>query len=360
LDLLLLTQGWRRYIWNEENLKSSASDNKPVIFDWTEGEVKATRKQKKAKEMLQIVMAFNTGENDIKDFIVADSQGRFKIMPIHLKTWQGEYVYLKPMAAEDVGSRINLDKPFETINNILDLKQTMYPLPIQLHAENEEPVRPYVIAPNVIELGEVTVRVKGIKLFRDKYMGHLDSLVKLDLNDDWVCPHGFLHNYRQGYFHCVGSSPPYHQCCADSLKAKPVEGKMYRLVQYEDVGRSDGRWVLTDLSDVEYHYPKFTEEELLKMNNLYRVKAYYNVREFYQPNYDKADSTSMIPDYRNTLLWAPTVLTDRNGEAQLEFFCSDIYTGFVGIIEGVSGDGKLGSDSFEFKVLKTKPFGWEK
>ena len=68
----------------------------------------------------------------------------------------------------------------------------------------------------------------------------------------------------------------------------------------------------------------------------------------------------MIPDYRNTLLWAPTVLTDRNGEAQLEFFCSDIYTGFVGIIEGVSGDGKLGLESFEFKVLKTKPFGWEK
>jgi hypothetical protein len=54
------------------------------------------------------------------------------------------------------------------------------------------------------------------------------------------------------------------------------------------------------------------------------------------------------------------VLTNRNGEAQLEFFCSDIYTGFVGIIEGVSGDGKLGSETFEFKVLKTKPFGWEK
>jgi hypothetical protein len=54
------------------------------------------------------------------------------------------------------------------------------------------------------------------------------------------------------------------------------------------------------------------------------------------------------------------VLTDRNGEAQLEFFCSDIYTGFVGIIEGVSGDGKLGSETFEFEVLSTKPFAWEK
>ena len=68
----------------------------------------------------------------------------------------------------------------------------------------------------------------------------------------------------------------------------------------------------------------------------------------------------MIPDYRNTLPWATNVLTDRNGEAQLELFCSDIYTGFVGIIEGVSGEGMLGSEEFEFKVVKTKPFGWEK
>jgi len=44
----------------------------------------------------------------------------------------------------------------------------------------------------------------------------------------------------------------------------------------------------------------------------------------------------------------------------IEFFCSDIHTGFVGIVEGVSGDGKLASETFEFKVLKTKPFGWEK
>jgi hypothetical protein len=50
----------------------------------------------------------------------------------------------------------------------------------------------------------------------------------------------------------------------------------------------------------------------------------------------------MMPEYRNTLLWSPSVLTERNGEAKLEFFCSDIFTGFVGIIEGVSGDGKLG------------------
>lgn len=341
LDLLLLTHGWRRYTWNEENLKLSTGDKKPVIFDWTEGEVKATRKQKKAQEMQQIVMAFNAGENDLKDFIVADSKGRFKIMPIHLKIWQGEYVYLKPMAAEDIGSRINLDNPFQTINNILDLKETIYPLPNKILAENEVLVRPYVVAPNVIELGEVTVKGKGAKPFRDKYMGQLDSIARLELNDDYVC--------KQGYLNCRAH-------VNDTTNTKPIEGEIYNIVEYKDV---NGITIVADAYIIEYHYPKFTEEELLKMNNLYRVKAYYSEREFYQPNYDKESENDFLPDTRNTLVWAPSVITNEKGEATLEIFCSDVNTGFIGNIEGVSADGLLGTKNFEFTVQKLKPFKWE-
>ncbi len=189
-------------------------------------------------------------------------------------------------------------------------------------------------------------------------MGQLDSIAKLDLNDDWVCKHGFLHNYKPGYAHLVGSGPPY-RICSDTIVARPIEGKTYQLVKYEDVGRQDGKWILTDLISVEYHYPEFTDDELLKMNNLCRVKAYYGKREFYQPNYDKESASDVLPDTRNTLLWAPSVVTDEKGEATLEFFCSDINTGFVGKIEGVGGNGLLGTGDFEFIVRKTKPFKWE-
>jgi hypothetical protein len=106
-----------------------------------------------------------------------------------------------------------------------------------------------------------------------------------------------------------------------------------------------------------YYNPNqhFTEEELLARNNLSRIKAYYVRREFYEPKYDNTDLLNdPSPDYRNTLLWKPMVVTDEKGEATLEFFCSDINTGFVGRIEGVSGEGLLGKSDFEFSVYNPK------
>jgi hypothetical protein len=61
-----------------------------------------------------------------------------------------------------------------------------------------------------------------------------------------------------------------------------------------------------------------------------------------------------LPDFRNTLLWEPSVITDDKGEATLTFFCSDIYTDFIGRIEGVGGDGLLDSQYFKFTVRKLK------
>jgi hypothetical protein len=84
------------------------------------------------------------------------------------------------------------------------------------------------------------------------------------------------------------------------------------------------------------------------------VKAYYGPREFYKPNYDQETGDASIPDYRNTLLWEPSIVTDEKGEATLSFFCSDINSDFVGRIEGVGGDGLLGAGFFKFTVRKLK------
>lgn len=344
LDLLLLTQGWRRYVWGEENLKTYWEAKQPVIFDGTEGEVHATRKQKKAPVVEQFVMAFNPEENKNSDLIITDSTGRFTVAPVHLKTWQGGYVYLKPLGPPEFEPRISLTDPFQTIDAIRKFKEINYPLPNSADTAKEMVAHPYVVGSlNEIELGEVMVVGKKINPFRGKYMGHLDSLAKLDLCTDYECSEGCSELNCQ--FHTIDKSH------------KPVEGKEYckRIGVNLEKGYYTG-----DECGIIYHYPKYTEEQLLKMNNLSRVKAYYIHREFCQPNYDKGSDDYFSPDSRNTLLWAPSVVTNEKGEATLEFFCSDINTSFVGKIEGVSGEGLLGSKDVEFTVLKMKPFKWEK
>ena len=95
----------------------------------------------------------------------------------------------------------------------------------------------------------------------------------------------------------------------------------------------------------------YTEEELLRMNNIFRTKGYYSKREFYQPN--EVDMQSSIPDARNVLLWVPDIITDEQGCAEINFFCSDINTGFIGVIEGTDGTGNIGSSHCKFRVMKS-------
>lgn len=347
LDLLLLTQGWRRYVWNEQELEENSKNSQQVISDGVKGKVTATKNIKKAPKGNQVLSIFNPAKGDDKYILLADSTGNIEVAPAHLKLGQGGYVYFKPLSAEEYEFRLTTEKPFDAINNLLSKKSICYPLP-SAQTEKMTESRPYLPGPSIIELGEVMIKGEQKVQFRDKYMGYLDSLAKVhfDMGDYVGSPCGILN--------C-----PVHE--GHPGNTKPVEGKIYeQYVGFEWDGPQKQFYSIKGMKTVKYQYPKLTEDFLLKQFNLIRIKGYYPERQFYQPNYDKTDSLSMIPDYRNTLLWAPTVLTDRNGEAQLEFFCSDIYIGFIGIIEGVSGDGKLGSESIEFKVLKTKPFGWEK
>ena len=189
-------------------------------------------------------------------------------------------------------------------------------------------------------LSEVTVTGTKCRVFRDKMMGRLDSLAKVDLNKAWVCKcHPmYLNDYLNGYTHHPKGN-------YEGERLKPGVGQSYRLIKYSPVG------VVEDIQEsLNYQGVLYSDEELLKMNNLYRVKGYYGKREFYQP--DELEMQSPIPDVRTVLFWTSDIITDEQGKAEVEFFCSDINTGFVGVIEGTDGVGNIGSAGCEFRVMK--------
>jgi len=335
LDLLLLTQGWRRYVWGREALQENSNKNQSVVFDSIRGEVHATKHTKQTKGKQQFVMASNPGKDNRSDLIMSDSTGKFTVTPAQLRMFPGEYVYLKPMTSEEFKPRISIAEPFVAINEVAKTKEINYPLPALSIKKSDNTIDPFVLGHGSMKLGEVTVKGRGIATFRDKYIGHLDSVAKLKYCSDYVCWDcgGAVLNCK---FHTTDQSH------------KPVEGQGYSLRHGENL--ADCSFISGE--DIVYHYPNyFTEEQLLEMNNLSRIKAYYIHREFYEPKYDNPDSLSdPLPDYRNTLLWKPMITTDEKGEASLEFFCSDINTRFVGNIEGVSGEGLPGKTDFEFSV----------
>lgn len=74
-------------------------------------------------------------------------------------------------------------------------------------------------------------------------------------------------------------------------------------------------------------------------------------REFYMPTYNSdEEKNSRLADFRNLLYWEPNVITNKNGEMQLQFYTSDIKGKYIGVIEGISTDGRAGKSTYTFEV----------
>lgn len=345
LDLLLLTQGWRRYVWDKDSTLVSL----PFLSDEIQGR-QVIGKKKKQKELADVSQLLQvSGPNADSQFIVTDSSGRFTVPAEQIVALRGGYVYVKPMLNKDEYKPVVLfDGDFVQADSLRRCcKSYQAYQDIALLPSDRLPMENLVLSQDSsILLSEVTVTGTKGRVFRDRVMGRLDSLAQMDVNAPYVCSTcKYLINYRIDYnahHNALGK-------CPAKGREMPVRGKSYEIVKfkYNDSGRS---FVVEDRQAVIYQGAFYTEEELLRMNNLFRVKGYYGKREFYQP--DELEMQSSIPDARNVLLWKPDLITDEQGKAEVEFFCSDVNTGFVGVIEGTDGIGNIGSSGCEFRVMK--------
>ncbi|MBA9075921.1 MULTISPECIES: TonB-dependent receptor plug domain-containing protein [Rufibacter] len=75
----------------------------------------------------------------------------------------------------------------------------------------------------------------------------------------------------------------------------------------------------------------------------YQGLYYSKTREFYQPKYDKPDTSNVVmPDLRTTLFWSPTVQTDATGKAEITFYAADQKTTYQAVLQGMTATGKVG------------------
>lgn len=321
LDLLLLSQGWRAYTWNEDVLGETTAAQKQVLSDSLP--VRVTPLKKAGKEKLPASLMFFNYNRSILQAATPASDNTFYLSPENLMI--GSRFFIQYLSEKDYS--VQVSDPFAAINN---------ERPTYIFMGKNTGNKRTVIDTSFLQYGkrlqEVTVIGKG-RGFGDKYLGALDSIAKYEGNTDFVGACGILN------------------CPACGGGTKPVEGTLYSELtsaRKAQVVSHPFPFVGTDIIKVTYKYPKYTEEELLKKFRLTVTKGYYQSRKFYEPAYDKEDKA--VTDIRNVLLWAPIIVTDQNGETTITFFSSDIRGRFQGKIEGVDGQGSLGSSRFTFNV----------
>ncbi|EDM34305.1 hypothetical protein PBAL39_12593 [Pedobacter sp. BAL39] len=79
-------------------------------------------------------------------------------------------------------------------------------------------------------------------------------------------------------------------------------------------------------------------------------KGLNNAREFYKPKYDLPAQQSAIPDMRTTVYWNPSVLTGKDGEGKFHFFNGDGVGNYRVVVEGIDGDGNLARAVYHYTV----------
>lgn len=73
-------------------------------------------------------------------------------------------------------------------------------------------------------------------------------------------------------------------------------------------------------------------------------------REFYSPVYDTPAAALNVPDYRTLLYWGYDIPADANGERHVRFYSSDKKGKYVAIVEGLNAQGQCGTGMFLFEV----------
>ncbi len=235
----------------------------------------------------------------------------------------GTTLLLKPLVNEDLKPKLELDNPFKDIYDIRKRAvERHYPV-LRTSSLSESADTINYSGRHTVHLDEVVVKGKGGRFTkRNKVMGYLDSLA-LNLESAWTCGcHGafgttYLNDYIEGYTH--------HPNGTGTIKkrGKPQRGITYELIKYSGPKMDD---YVVDIKYMEYEGPRYSEEELLRMNGVWKAEGYHARHRFQLPSEDEL--LPGIEDSRNTLLWLPRAQTNDSGEFTVEFPTSDIKSTF--------------------------------
>ncbi|WP_432713436.1 carboxypeptidase-like regulatory domain-containing protein [Pedobacter sp.] len=91
-------------------------------------------------------------------------------------------------------------------------------------------------------------------------------------------------------------------------------------------------------------------KKLLPQNNIVTInpKGYSKHREFYSPKYTTPNSTAK--DLRSTIYWNPRVITDATGSITFEFYNAEGKGNYKAVVEGLDKNGNPGRFVFRYVV----------
>ncbi len=146
---------------------------------------------------------------------------------------------------------------------------------------------------------------------------------------------------------CTGAKGP----VSLFLNENPIDNDMLDKLNIEDIAYikyyESTPWIQFLPASLSIYTKKsddFKEDAKKMPSNLTKMKiaGYSPIKEFYSPDYSVAKDKQANADLRSTLYWQPYIITNKeNPAASFSFYNNDITSRFKVVIEGMNEEGKL-------------------
>ncbi len=385
LDMLMMTQGWRRFIWRD-----LMADKEPKISYLLESGLEVTGKAIKPNgKIANNVSVTLLIKNDKKtpQFLMAstDSGGKYGFYGLDFNDSVQVWVQgVKQGGGKNLDVSINPQKPSPKVRVVkmpynpmeFDAKE----LAVFLKKANEaiELEKKLRFSWDTKLLDGVTVKAKKIDKTEDrKIYGQASNSIQVDnilcagSNNVFQMIQGRVAGVQvstdgqggysvliRGATSILGSNEPFYL-----LDGMPVDANALATLTPCDVDKIDvlkgaeasifgsrGSTgvisVLTKRGSGNYDYSK----DPVSGVSIQKRMGYNVAREFYAPKYDVNIPDHVRPDFRSTLHWQPNVRTDAGGKASITYWNTDAKATMRIIAEGVSTQGFVGVGKGEYGV----------
>lgn len=376
LDLLLMTQGWRRFTWPQVMAPTYPAIKYPVEAGFSlTGQVMKPNHQPAGKVRLTFMLTFKDSTNSFT-MGESDEAGRFAAYDLVLT----DSVTLMIQAAALKGSNRNFELALDPFTPAtVSITKVPFNSLLFRREEWDEFVRrtnEYLDIERQIKrnrevlLKEVTVKAKRKEPEDTRRMmyGRADATVKFDqMNTGSAMTILDVIRSRVSGLQVTGSGPTAvvqirgaanFQGVIEPLfliDGMPVSKESALSISVFDVEAVD---VLKGASTAMFGSrgaggvisilmkrggSTFDPNAKAPGTLISKLVGYQPTREFYAPRYDVSKPEHVRPDYRATLHWAPMIQLNESGKAQVTFFASDAQTQLQILTEGITVEGVPGS-----------------
>ncbi|MGV8877515.1 MAG: TonB-dependent receptor plug domain-containing protein [Sphingobacteriaceae bacterium] len=374
LDVLMLSQGYRRFSWKQILTNQFPGIAYPVekVMEIS-GRIKTNGGKPVANGK---VMLFSTAGGAFMLDTLSDAEGRFRFTDLYFAD-STKFVIQARTDKNKRNIEVELDN---TLAQLVTKNKNAADLAVNI---NNDAMRGYLKNSknqydDLLKNGQInrTIKLKEVTISEKKdavkYSSNLngagsaDQIIKSDqllsCSNLSMCLQGRLMGviFRSGIPYSTRSMNTPMQLVVDgmSMEANFLDQISPSDVETIEVLRSVSNTAIygmrgaggvlvitTKRGEPNYAFRKYAPGIIA-----YSPQGFYIAKEFYAPKYDDLKINAKVADLRTTIYWNPNVVTDKEGKTSFEFYNADGKGTYRAVVEGMDMKGHIGREIFRFQV----------